>query len=78
MVDKGKIFKDVIVKVKGIVIFSGFCVVMYFVGNGGLGVVFVCLSDGFWLLLLVFFVWIGGVGLVYGVDVYDCICVLNM
>jgi lipid-binding SYLF domain-containing protein len=50
---------------------------MYLAGNGGSGVVSARLSDGSWSPPSAFSVRTGGVGLAYGVDVYDCICVLN-
>lgn len=50
---------------------------MYLAGNGGSGVVSARLPDGSWSPPSAFSVRTGGVGLAYGVDVYDCICVLN-
>lgn len=75
--DKGKIPQDVIANAKGIAIFSGFRAAMYLAGNGGSGVVSARLADGSWSPPSAFSVRTGGVGLAYGVDVYDCICVLN-
>lgn len=66
-----------IAKAKGIAIFSGFRAAMYLAGNGGSGVVSARLADGSWSPPSAFSVRTGGVGLAYGVDVYDCICVLN-
>lgn len=50
---------------------------MYFAGAGGSGVVMARLPDGTWSSPSAFSVRSGSVGLVYGIDVYDCICVLN-
>lgn len=50
---------------------------MYFAGAGGSGVVIARLADGSWSPPSAFSVRSGGIGVVYGVDVYDCICVLN-
>jgi lipid-binding SYLF domain-containing protein len=50
---------------------------MYLAGSGGSGVVVARLPDGTWSPPSAFSVRSGGIGLVYGVDVYDCVCVLN-
>lgn len=50
---------------------------MYLAGTGGSGVVVARLLDGTWSPPSAFSVRSGGIGLVYGVDVYDCVCVLN-
>jgi lipid-binding SYLF domain-containing protein len=50
---------------------------MYFAGAGGSGVVIARLPDGTWSPPSAFSVRSGSFGLVYGVDVYDCVCVLN-
>lgn len=50
---------------------------MYLAGSGGSGVVVARLPDGTWSPPSAFSVRSGSVGLVYGVDVYDCVCVLN-
>lgn len=50
---------------------------MYFAGTGGSGVVVARLPDGTWSPPSAFSVRSGGIGLVYGVDVFDCVCVLN-
>lgn len=50
---------------------------MYLAGAGGSGVVIARLSDDSWSSPSAFSVRSGGVGLAYGVDVYDCVCVLN-
>ena len=49
----------------------------YLAGSGGSGVVIARLPDGTWSPPSAFSVRSGSVGLVYGVDVYDCVCVLN-
>ncbi|KAF4951712.1 hypothetical protein FSARC_12835 [Fusarium sarcochroum] len=76
-VDKGKIPSEVINNAKGLAIFTGFRAGMYFAGAGGSGVVIARLPDGTWSTPSAFSVRSGSVGLVYGIDVYDCICVLN-
>ncbi|KAF5656813.1 YSC84-like protein [Fusarium heterosporum] len=76
-VDKGKILPDIISNAKGLAIFTGFRAGMYFAGAGGSGVVIARLTDGTWSSPSAFAVRSGSVGLVYGVDVYDCVCVLN-
>lgn len=50
---------------------------MYLAGSGGSGVVVARLPDGTWSPPSAFSVRSGSIGLVYGVDVYDCVCVLN-
>ena len=50
---------------------------MYLAGTGGSGVVVARLPDGTWSPPSAFSVRSGGIGLVYGVDVYDCVCILN-
>ncbi|RGP79403.1 hypothetical protein FLONG3_2458 [Fusarium longipes] len=76
-INKGKIPSDVIKNAKGLAIFTGFRAGMYFAGAGGSGVVIARLTDGSWSSPSAFSVRSGSVGLVYGIDVYDCICVLN-
>ncbi|KAJ4256896.1 hypothetical protein NW762_008992 [Fusarium torreyae] len=76
-VDKRKIPFEVINNAKGLAIFTGFRAGMYFAGAGGSGVVIARLPDGTWSSPSAFSVRSGSVGLVYGIDVYDCICVLN-
>jgi lipid-binding SYLF domain-containing protein len=76
-IDKGKIPSNVISNSKGLAIFTGFRAGMYFAGAGGSGVVIARLPDGTWSSPSAFSVRSGSVGLVYGIDVYDCICVLN-
>lgn len=50
---------------------------MYLAGAGGSGIVVARLPDGSWSPPSAISVRSGGFGLVYGVDVYDCVCVLN-
>ncbi|KAF1993316.1 hypothetical protein P154DRAFT_503700 [Amniculicola lignicola CBS 123094] len=76
-IDKGKIPQQVIADAKGLAIFSGFRGGMYLAGAGGSGVVVARLPDGTWSPPSAFSVRSGSIGIVYGVDVYDCICVLN-
>jgi lipid-binding SYLF domain-containing protein len=75
--DKGKIPAEIIAKAKGLAIFSGFRAGMYLAGAGGSGIVIARLPDGSWSPPSAFSVRSGAIGLVYGVDVYDCVCVLN-
>lgn len=50
---------------------------MYFAGTSGSGILIARLPDGSWSAPSAFSVRAGSFGLVYGVDVYDCVCVLN-
>jgi lipid-binding SYLF domain-containing protein len=75
--DKGKIPKQAIAQAKGVAVFTGFRAGMYLAGAGGSGVVVARLPDGSWSPPSAFSVRSGSFGLVYGVDVYDCVCVLN-
>ncbi|RFU30429.1 hypothetical protein B7463_g5892, partial [Scytalidium lignicola] len=76
-VDKGKIPSEIVANAKGLAIFTGFRAGMYLAGSGGSGVVVARLPDGTWSSPSAFSVRSGSIGLVYGVDVYDCVCVLN-
>ncbi|KAM5342268.1 hypothetical protein ACJ41O_013234 [Fusarium nematophilum] len=76
-VDKGKIPQQVIENCQGVAIFTGFRAGMYLAGAGGSGVVVARLADGTWSPPSAFSVRSGSIGLVYGIDVYDCVCVLN-
>lgn len=69
--------KEAIIQAKGLAIFSGIRAGMYLAGSGGSGVVIVRLPNGTWSPPSAFSVRSGGIGLVGGVDVYDCVCVLN-
>lgn len=73
----GKIPADIIRNAKGIAIFTGFRAGMAFAGSGGSGLVVARLLDETWSPPSAFSVRSGGIGLVYGVDVYDCVCILN-
>ncbi|KAH8779036.1 hypothetical protein BGZ57DRAFT_952854 [Hyaloscypha finlandica] len=76
-IDKGKIAKQAIADARGVAIFTGFRAGMYPAGAGGSGVVVARLPDGSWSPPSAFSVRSGSFGIVYGVDVYDCVCVLN-
>ncbi|KAJ4136544.1 hypothetical protein NW768_004160 [Fusarium equiseti] len=76
-IDKGKIPPNVITNAQGLAIFTGFRAGMYFAGAGGSGIVIARLPNGTWSSPSAFSVRSGSVGLVYGIDVYDCICILN-
>jgi lipid-binding SYLF domain-containing protein len=75
--DKDKIPSQAITEAKGVAVFTGFRAGMYLAGAGGSGVVVARLPDGSWSPPSAFSVRSGGFGIVYGVDVYDCVCVLN-
>jgi lipid-binding SYLF domain-containing protein len=75
--DKGKIPKQAIADARGVAIFTGFRAGMYLAGAGGSGVVVARLPDGSWSPPSAFSVRSGSFGIVYGVDVYDCVCALN-
>ena len=75
--DKGTIPVEVIANAKGLAIFSGFRAAMMLAGAGGSGVVVARLPDGSWSAPSAFSVLSGGIGVAYGMDVYDCVCVLN-
>jgi lipid-binding SYLF domain-containing protein len=75
--EKEKIPKEAIVEAKGVAVFTGFRAGIYLAGAGGSGVVVARLPDGSWSPPSAFSVRSGGFGIVYGVDVYDCVCVLN-
>ncbi|KIW68657.1 hypothetical protein PV04_04585 [Phialophora macrospora] len=76
-IEKGRIPVEVIANAKGLAIFSGFRAAMYLAGSGGSGVVVARLADGSWSPPSAFSVRSGGIGVAYGLDVYDCVCVLN-
>lgn len=75
--DKRRIPAEVIANAKGLAIFSGFRAAMYLAGSGGSGIVVARLPDGSWSPPSAFSVRSGGIGVAYGVDVFDCVCVLN-
>lgn len=74
---KSKIPSEVLASAKGLAIFSGFRGGMYIAGAGGSGVVIARLPDGSWSCPSAFSVRSGSFGVVYGFDVYDCVCVLR-
>ncbi|RMZ88866.1 hypothetical protein DV736_g3905, partial [Chaetothyriales sp. CBS 134916] len=76
-IDKGKIPEKAIADAKGVAIFTGFRAGMYLAGTGGSGVVVARLPNGTWSPPSAFSVRSGSFGIVYGVDMYDCVCVLN-
>ncbi|WAO94347.1 Ysc84 domain-containing protein [Fusarium falciforme] len=76
-VEKSKIPSEVIAGAQGLAIFTGFRAGMYLAGAGGSGIVVARLPDGTWSPPSAFSVRSGSIGLVYGLDVYDCVCVLN-
>ncbi|KAH9203543.1 hypothetical protein DL95DRAFT_529607 [Leptodontidium sp. 2 PMI_412] len=76
-VKKGKIPKEAIINAKGIAVFSAIRGGMGVSGSGGSGIVVARLPDGSWSPPSAFSVVSGGVGIVWGVDLYDCVCVLN-
>ncbi|RMZ77370.1 hypothetical protein DV737_g4376, partial [Chaetothyriales sp. CBS 132003] len=75
--DKGKIPEKAIADANGVAIFTGFRAGMYLAGTRSSGVVVARLSNGTWSPPSAFSVRSGSFGIVYGVDVYDCVCVLN-
>ena len=76
--EKGKLPKEAIATAKGIAIFSAVRGgAMWVSGSGGSGVVLARLPDGSWSGPSSFSVASGGFGMVYGLDVYDCVCILN-
>ncbi|KAK5163109.1 uncharacterized protein LTR77_010893 [Saxophila tyrrhenica] len=75
--EKKKIPPEVINNAKGLAIFSGFRGGMYLAGAGGSGIVIARLADGTWPPPSAISVRSGSFGIVYGFDVYDCVCVLN-
>ncbi|KAH7381927.1 hypothetical protein BKA64DRAFT_607512 [Cadophora sp. MPI-SDFR-AT-0126] len=77
-IKKSKLPKEAIMTAKGIAIFSAVRGgAMWVSGSGGSGVVIARLPDGSWSGPSSFSVASGGLGMVYGLDVYDCVCVLN-
>jgi len=75
--DSREIPAEVISQAKGLAIFSAFRAGMYFAGTSGHGIVIARLPNGSWSPPSGFSVKSAGVGLVYGVDIFDCVCVLN-
>lgn len=74
---KSKIPAEVLASAKGLAIFSGFRGGMYIAGAGGSGVVIARLPDGSWSPPSAFSVMSGSFGVIWGFDMYDCVCVLR-
>ncbi|KAH8590037.1 hypothetical protein B0O99DRAFT_722347 [Bisporella sp. PMI_857] len=70
-------FVKAIANAKGLAIFTAVRAGMYFAGSGGSSNIVVRLPDGTWSPPSAFSVRSGSIGLVYSVDVYGCLCVLN-
>ena len=75
--EKSKITSSVIQNAQGLAIFSTIRAAMWIGGTGGSGIVVARLPDGSWSAPSAFSVRSGGIGVVLGMDVYDCVCVLN-
>ncbi|KAK2801667.1 hypothetical protein FQN51_005211 [Onygenales sp. PD_10] len=76
-IDKNKIPPEAIANAHGLAIYTCFRAGMYFAGSSGSGIVIARLPNGTWSPPSAFSVRSGGIGFVYGIDVYDCVCVLN-
>ncbi|KAL2065790.1 hypothetical protein VTL71DRAFT_3460 [Oculimacula yallundae] len=76
-ISKKKIPTEAIQNAKGIAIFSAIRGGMWVAGSGGSGIVVARLPDGSWSPPSAFSVRSGGVGIVWGVDMYDCVLLLN-
>lgn len=63
--------------VVGLVIFMIMRIGFWLFGVGGLGVLVVCKEDGIWFLLLGIMFYMVGLGFLVGVDIYDCVVVIN-
>ncbi|KAI1171731.1 DUF500-domain-containing protein [Nemania sp. FL0916] len=73
-----KIPKSVLASAKGLAIFTTFRTGLHLSGAGGSGVVVARLADGVsWSPPAGFLVHTLGAGLMVGIDVYDCVCVLT-
>lgn len=72
-----KIPASVIASAKGLAIFTTFRTGLHISGAGGSGVVVARLPDGSWSPPAGFLVHTLGAGLMVGIDVYDCVCVLT-
>ncbi|KAK3068894.1 hypothetical protein LTR53_013193 [Teratosphaeriaceae sp. CCFEE 6253] len=76
--EKGKIPAEVLEAAKGLAIFTVYRAgAMWVSGTAGSGIVVARLPDATWSPPSGFSVMSGGIGMTYGLDVYDCICVLN-
>ncbi|KAI1390480.1 uncharacterized protein F4822DRAFT_393276 [Hypoxylon trugodes] len=72
-----KIPQPVIANAKGLAIFTTFRTGFHISGAGGSGLVVARLPDGRWSPPAGFLVHTLGAGVMAGLDIYDCICVLN-
>ncbi|KAI1204590.1 DUF500-domain-containing protein [Annulohypoxylon truncatum] len=72
-----KIPQAAIVNAKGLAIFTTFRTGFHISGAGGSGLVVARLPDGRWSPPAGFLVHTLGAGLMAGLDIYDCVCVLN-
>lgn len=72
-----KIPQSVIANAKGLAIFTTFRTGFHISGAGGAGLVVARLPDGSWSPPAGFLVHTIGAGIVAGLDIYDCVCVLN-
>ncbi|KAI1377060.1 hypothetical protein F4677DRAFT_66251 [Hypoxylon crocopeplum] len=72
-----KIPQSAIVNAKGLAIFTTFRTGFHISGAGGSGLVVARLPDGSWSPPAGFLVHTLGAGVMAGLDIYDCVCVLN-
>ncbi|KAI0828747.1 hypothetical protein F5Y06DRAFT_221985 [Hypoxylon sp. FL0890] len=72
-----KIPQSAIANAKGLAIFTTFRTGFHISGAGGSGLVVARLPDGRWSPPAGFLVHTLGAGLMAGLDIYDCVCVLN-
>ncbi|CAJ2510513.1 Uu.00g133220.m01.CDS01 [Anthostomella pinea] len=72
-----KIPKAAITNAKGLAIFTTFRAGLHISGAGGSGIVLARLPDGSWSPPSGFLVHTLGAGIMAGLDIYDCVCVLN-
>ncbi|KAI0378511.1 DUF500-domain-containing protein [Hypomontagnella monticulosa] len=72
-----KIPQSVIANAKGLAIFTTFRTGLHISGAGGSGLVVARLPNGQWSPPAGFLVHTLGAGIMAGLDIYDCVCVLN-
>ncbi|KAI2601862.1 hypothetical protein GGR54DRAFT_578898 [Hypoxylon sp. NC1633] len=72
-----KIPQSAIAHAKGLAIFTTFRTGLHISGAGGSGLVIAHLPDGSWSPPAGFLVHTLGAGIMAGLDIYDCVCVLN-
>jgi lipid-binding SYLF domain-containing protein len=72
-----KIPTSALANAKGLAIFTTFRTGLHISGAGGSGVVVARLPDGSWSPPAGFLVHTLGAGFMIGLDIYDCVCVLN-